>query len=147
MCGGIDLKAAPSRIIPIFSRILRNTGCAETTARRRLPGGQIFCLTNVCSASQCEAGTITPDTSKPFCSPQSGARFREPLYSSTCTTYNTEAIKASDKDAAQSFTSLGLWKGGVGGWGGGGTGTGTGTASCSCSCSQVFPFFGNLQHR
>lgn len=44
--------------------------------------GQIFSLPNVCFSSLCEAGTITRNTSKLFCAPQLGARFREALYTS-----------------------------------------------------------------
>lgn len=42
--------------------------------------GHIFCLTNVCFSSLCEAGTITGNTSKLFCAPQLGSRFREAQY-------------------------------------------------------------------
>lgn len=67
---------------------------------------QILCLTNVFSSSLCEAGAITGNTLKPFCAPQMGACFREALYTATCTTYNTETIKVSNKDATISLTSL-----------------------------------------
>lgn len=68
--------------------------CREDSMKMSFKG-QIICLTNVCFLSLCEAATITGNTSKLFCASQLGTRFREALYLSTWTTWNTETIKLS----------------------------------------------------